>query len=516
VVLNLLARRTDSGGPALAHQGSGPNPNLAVRLERAFDSVRPDALALANALSQTEGAQFSHSAALVPNVSDLPAMLAWSHVAKGLAAEAETFTVACGDPWLFRHLAGMPGITATDPAPSLWQAEMRSGIRGRIARLAATIRFAQAKARLAGDAAAIRTGGAWLLCYGHPASDAHGSDAYFGRLMIDLPHLRRVLHVDAGLSRVRQLASSRTVSLHAFGAADALYSLPSARWRTDGAGEYRWLIRRAVVNESGTGQAAAIAWQMACQSSWLRAVRPKVVAWPWENHTWERALVHDARRLGTRTVGYAHVPFNAREWNFGTDTLPDGVDGLPDTLVACGDAGRERLISWGAPPDRVIVAGALRFEAPKPLRHDADGPVFVALPANAAIAQELAGAAAALARAGKAVLVRPHPLAPVALSPQSAIKIADRPLNEQGPLSAVVYASTTVGLEAIAGGLPTIRFLPDSAIGWAAPDGVPAPPAADTAGLLRAVESTRPPAAVDWNRLAAPPDMDTWRRVLQP
>ena len=500
----------------MVHHGVGPDPNLAVRLERAFDAVRTDALALAKVLSQSENARFSHAAALVPNVSELPAMLAWSRVAEELAAQRESFTVSCGDPWLFRHLAGLPGIKVADPAPPLWQAEMRLGIRGPIARLAATLRFMQAKAVFSADASGIQSGGAWLLCYGHPASDARGSDAYFGRLMFDLPHLRRVLHVDADVRRARQLASSRTLSLHAFGTAAALASLPSAHWRAGATATHRWLVRRAVARENGTAQAAAIAWQMSCQSAWLRAVRPTVVAWPWENHAWERALVRDARRLGTRTVGYAHVPFNAREWNFGADVLPTGVDGLPDTLVACGETGRERLIAWGAPPDRVIVAGALRFDSPKPLRHDPGGPVFIALPANAAIAEELAGAAVVLARTGKRVLVRRHPLAPVPLSPLCGIKIADRPLSEHGPLAAVVYASTTVGLEAIAGGIPTIRFLPESAIGWAAPDGVPAPPATDAAGLLRAIENARAPEAVDWKRLAAPPDMETWQRLLQP
>ena len=50
-------------------------------------------------------------------------------------------------------------------------------------------------------------------------------------------------------------------------------------------------------------------------------------------------------------------------------------------------------------------------------------------------------------------------MSPCAFEEAPGLTRTGDPLNRQGGLSAVLYAATSVGLEACLGGLPTIRFL---------------------------------------------------------
>jgi len=259
-----------------------------------------------------------------------------------------------------------------------------------------------------------------------------------------------------------------------------------------------------------------IAWQGHCQRRWLAAVRPSVVAWPWENHAWERALVRDCRSLGIRTLGYQHATVARREWNYAPWSNSDGEASLPDRVACVGAADQARLAALGHARARLAVAGALRFRRGRAPAFDPTAPVFVALPFDPALAAELVAAIRPLGAAGRAVLVKDHPMTPFAVAPSPGVAACATPLSEVPAVSAVISCITTVGLEAVLAGLPTIRFLPRScAVVDAIPDGV-AVPTATTEELAEVLAAAAPPMPPALDQVFAAVDMEFWRRELAP
>ncbi|MGE5505879.1 MAG: heparinase II/III family protein [Actinomycetota bacterium] len=480
-------------------------------LEEAYDAVRHDWAELCRRHAADPGAGLSHTLAQAANISDFGHMLALSRLVAQLAAAPETTRIACSDPWLFRHLAGLPGVEA-GPPPPLLVPELKLALRGLAARAAVSLRMAWAALRLKGQHALANPGEAALLVYGHPTSTPEGGDAYFGELMKGLPRLARLLHVDCPPERATQLAAhGRAAALHGFGSPLAALTLWMRRWRPNGGG---WLVRRAGALEGSTGTAAMIAWQMHCQRRWLAACRPAVVAWPWENHAWERDFVRAARAVGTETVGYQHATVGWREWNYGPGSNPDGEDSLPDRILCSGPAGRQRLADYGCPAGRLAVAGALRFAQASAVAHDPAAPVFVALPFDAAIAAEMMAAIRPLAAAGTRFVVRDHPLAPFSFGTDANIARADGPLGVRPGVAAVLYCLTSVGLEALLAGLPVIRFKPAAKVAVdVLPPGV-AVAGADAAGLAQALQNAAPAAPLSWSSVWAEPDLALWHGLL--
>jgi len=279
-------------------------------------------------------------------------------------------------------------------------------------------------------------------------------------------------------------------------------------------GPYGWLIRRAAALEGGTGQAAMIAWQIHCQKRWLRAVRPSVVVWPWENHSWERALVRAARRHGVRTIGYQHATVARYEWNYSPRSNPDGINSIPDRIFCSGEVHRARLADWGVPEERMAVAGSLRFAAPRGPRHDPRAPVFVALPFDNRIATEMLEALRPLAAKGWRFLVRDHPMCPFPFTESPGIARAEGSLSAQREVAAVLYCATTVGLEAILAGLPTLRFRPRCRVPTdPMPEGVEVP-AASSGEVEEKLKHLRPLSAVPTTSVFAPPDLEPWKEEL--
>ena len=439
-------------------------------------------------------------------------MLAWSALVEQLAAGPERTLVVCDDPWLFRHLAAQKGVEA-GRAPPLFPAELKLRLRGILAQTRAGLRFAHAAWRLRHQRTWLPQDRPALLVYGHPASTAEGGDAYFGTLM-DHASLIRLLHIDAGLERVAALARpGRTASLHAFGSPLAAVAVMGARWRPRAAGPLAWLIRRAAMREGGTAQSAAIAWQIHCQRRWLDQARPQVVAWPWENHGWERQFVRDCRQRQVRTLGYQHATIGQGEWNYHAGSNPDGRDSLPDRIACSAVAYVRQLADWGIPAERLVNAGSWRIpDIPKRVS-DPQGAVFVALPANAPLARQIVDACRAQVPAGWRFLVREHPMTPVGFEPQAGLERAPGSLFTCDGIRAVVFAATTVGLEAALAGLPAIRFLPVSIV---ANDICPAGltvPTATAEDLGRVLETAHPVEnAHDFTFTGADPAL--WCRLL--
>lgn len=503
--------------------GLTPLTNLGAALEAGFDASAPHWWALGRTLSATPSAELAHAPACVANASDLGQMLAWTRLIDQWAAGPQRVLVLCRDPWLFRHFAACPGVTVLGRAPLLTPARLRLALRGLAARGLVALRMARAAWSLRRQRDGLAPGGAHLLVYGHPASDAAGRDAYFGGLMTELPGLNRLLHVDCPPARALALAGAdgRTRSLHAWGAPlYALTRLPWARWRPDlGAVEpgLRWLVRRAAALEGGTGQPAMIRWQRHCQQRWLDAARPATVAWPWENHAWERAFVAAARRRGVKLVGYQHSVIGRQMLNYAAHALPDPAAALPDRVLCSGAATLRQLTSWGVPADRLAIGGALRFPGPLAVAHDPAAPVFLALPFDQAVAAEMVAAARAATAEGWRFLVRDHPMTPFAFAEGPGLARAPGPLGTQKTVAAVVFAATTVGLEAVLARLPVLRFRPAARISIdILPAGIEVP-VCDGPGLAAALGRLGPPPAPPARaEIFGPVDPAVWRVLLFP
>jgi hypothetical protein len=524
----ILRRSDDVAGvgartPWIAATGTEPPtgrpaklPGAARMLHDAFDAIRHEWWALGRELGAAPGGWMSHASSCGSMNSDLGAMLAWDRIAREFSAGTDDVLMICDDPWLFRHLAGLPGVVA-GKAPAIFLREFKLAVRGTAARVHLALRLALAATRLRPQRRSTSPMPT-LLVYGHPASDAAGGDAYFGALMRDLSGVARVVHTDCDAARAAELGmEGKALSLHAFGTVRGAFAGLFCRWRPEAPtlkAPYGWLVRRAAAFEGSGAAAAATRWQALCQAAWLDAARPRAVAWPWENHPWERALVREARRRGIATIGYQHTVVGRQMFNMSPHSDPAGLAVLPDMILCNGPAYRAQLEQLGVPGERMIVAGALRVTPGKPEHYDPEGPVFVALPADPRITAQLLAALCQATPLGRRFLVKKHPMYPAEFAETETIRRTEAALQAQPSVAAVLHATGTVGIEAMLSGYPTIRFLPEGLIAVdIMPDGL-APTITDAEGLAAALDKLPQPPRIAAGAVIAQVDLDVWRRYL--
>ena len=489
---------------------------LGRRLEQAFDAVRDTWWSLGRELGADPTAELGHAPTAAAYNTDFGVMMAWERLADEMAAAPGRTLMVCDDPWLFRHLAGRPGISAGRP-PALFRIEAKLALRGLAARAYTAIRMARTALALRKRRLTVQ-GGSFLLVYGHPASTAAGKDAYFGELMAEIQDLRRMVHTDAPQERADALCSERTDSLHGWGSVlFALTVLPFSRWRPRShrlKGRWGWLVRRAAAVEGGRAAAASTRWQAHCQQRWLASVRPAVVAWPWENHPWERLLCRAARKMGVRTLGSQHTVVGPHQFNFAPATNPDGLGSLPDVVICNGPAYRDQLAGWGIPAERLEVGGAFRIARFAAGRYDPDGPVFVALSSNRPVVEQLFEAVDRGAASGRDFLIKAHPLYPFDVAENDRVRRTDKTIPEQSGISAVLYGTGTSGIEGLLAGVPTMRLLPDDAISVnIMPEGLSAIPVT-VDNFVAALEARPSPPEVRWDDIFSSVDYVVWRRLL--
>jgi hypothetical protein len=495
-------------------------PDVGAAFEEAFDRASNQWFDQAKILSAESSAALAHTTVCGSRASDFGAMLAWADLVSNWIQEPETTLVLCDDPWVFRHLAERPGVIAGNP-PRLLPMTVRLWLRGYAARCKVALRFFQAALSLPAAGPEISANGSWLLVYGHPKSSADGQDGYFGDLMKTMPHLLRVLHVDCSSTRARELGNDgRTFSLHAWGNPFfALAKLPFSRWRPNSVtqhGEKGWLVRRAAALEGGTGQAAAIRWQIHCQKRWLEAMRPSIVSWPWENHSWERVFIRVARALKSTTIGYQHSVIGRQMLSYSPRSNLDGPQSLPDRVVCSGASTRDQLLSWDMPASRLCIGGGLRFVDRGKTVFDPHAPVFVALPSDGPTASEMMEAVRKAGQNKHHFLVKDHPMTPFAFENSEGVERTNISLGNHERLSAVIFAMTTVGLEAVLLGLPTARFRPAETfvIDILPPEvTVPVIGPGDFEAVL---ENLTSPPVIDGETILANPDRALWTSILNP
>lgn len=491
-------------------------PNLGDAIERAFDAVAGKWWDIGRQLSAEPSADLAHTPACAPNLSDFGLMLAWTHLVRSWIPDNRKILVTTDDPWMFRHLSGIAGVVA-GVAPPLRPVEARLWLRGYLSRLRTALRFAVSAITSRRSPSPIATGKKTILVYCHPNSSSDGNDGYFGSLMHDQPDTLRVLHVDCRPATARTLSKDgRTHSLHRWGnplsAGQLVWARwkPSAGWRSH---EAAWLVRRATSLEGGTAAGAAIRWQQHCQGNWVRRAKPSVVAWPWENHSWERAFVRQCRAEGVSTVGYQHSVVGRQMLNYAPASNPDGLESIPNKILTSGPATARQLKNWKLPGDRIAIGGAWRIPRTVGPMVSETAPVFMPLPFDSRIAAEMVAAAKSVS--GRMFLVKPHPMSPHAFTETETVRRTELVLAEHAALSAVVFAASTVGLESLIAGIPTFRFQPWSCM---ALDILPSDftvPSVNAENLGRALEKPTAPGWIDRDTIFAAPDLELWRQFLE-
>ncbi|MGB0681413.1 MAG: hypothetical protein ACPGOV_01825 [Magnetovibrionaceae bacterium] len=498
-------------------------PQLAERLEACFDRTRAIWWELGARLGALPTSEIAHTPTCAPYNCDLGLMMAWSLLVEELAAEDADVLVLCDDPWLFRQLATLPGVEA-GKAPTMRPYLFRGWLRGFLAR----IKYAVRAAKSAMDTKASKANhkpsetDSVLVVYGHPASKANGFDAYFGDLMKDLPGVRRLLHTDCGPVFANRLAADkRTASLHAWGRPMEAIALIVAKWAPPEEalkGPWYWLLKRAVVRENATAAPASNLWQQRCQARWLADVRPRVVAWPFENHPWERQFVRDSRAAGAATIGYQHAVIGPHQFNPAPQSNWDGFNSYPDRVLCSGPAYRDQLEDWGVPETRLGVAGAFRVQPFDQDLYDKEGPVFVALSAVRAITREMMEAVKLAEKPGRVFLIKAHPLYPMDVEETESVRRTSKTLPEQDRVSAIFYGTGTSGLEGLFSGAPTFRLLSSKQVAVnVLPTGIDATAVTVTglrAALDHAHEAENAGRKLPFETVYTPADMEIWRKAL--
>tara|TARA_B100002051_G_C16731233_1_gene638374 strand:+ start:995 stop:2608 length:1614 start_codon:yes stop_codon:yes gene_type:complete len=492
-------------------------PDVPTRLEMAFEAVMTDWWMLGRRLGAEPSGYWAHATACSPNASEMGSVLAWARIVMDCAAESHRTLVICDDPWLYRHLAMRPGVDAGQP-PSLWPIKFRSALRGIISRIRHACRLAFLSCVLNLGARQVPLNGASLLVYGHPQSGSDGTDAYFGDLLFQTPGLIRILHVDAKWATVKRLVKDRrTLSLHAWGNPFRALQLIWTRWRpadAENSDPYIWLIRRQAVLEGANAQALMIRWQEECQRAWLRDARPSVVAWPWENLCWERSFVKDARTVGTRTIGYQHATIGRHAANQSPESNVSVDTELPDRIICNGEASRLQLTKWGMPESKIQIGGAYRAPKPRRISWHPEAPIYVALPMKDAVAIEIIDAIKTITADDLQFLIKVHPMTQLLFPETHNMRRTHNQLGDFGSLRAVVYAASTVGLEALLSGLPTLRFMPAAsiAIDILSPPAVALKVTAQT--LETEIRRAEPGDIPAFENFFSPVDDEVWREVL--
>jgi hypothetical protein len=197
------------------------------------------------------------------------------------------------------------------------------------------------------------------------------------------------------------------------------------------------------------------------------------VIYPYENRAFEKMLVTGLREAAAppRLVGYNHASITASHLNFRLGAAEAKAMPLPDVILTLGPVVTEWLESEGQYPAGLLRSGcALRQHrtAARPVRRDRR-PLRDVLVTLATSLREYARTLALLEQAlppgaPYRVRVRPHPtlrladgLAAAALPRTDFFEVDDKPLEESlDTADVVLYASSTVGLEAVARGIPAV------------------------------------------------------------
>lgn len=252
------------------------------------------------------------------------------------------------------------------------------------------------------------------------------------------------------------------------------------RWPRDlsvGGYPVRWLCLREAWLEAGRASLCGYRLYYECLRGMLSKGSWRTLISFYENQPWEKLQVLAARAYSVKTVGIQVSLFSrfylAHALGRGErERLP-----LPDLLGSSGEAARKIWVESGFPPASLKLCGALRYPdlAQRLLNRKRSLPkmeersrVLVVLPIDPDLIRHLLGALAHAFPDGGAeekirFVIRPHPVYPIPRSwiPFPADLARSTPTNLKETLAScgvVLFAGSTVGLEALAEGKLVLRY----------------------------------------------------------
>lgn len=239
----------------------------------------------------------------------------------------------------------------------------------------------------------------------------------------------------------------------------------------------RWLCLREWWLEVGRASLCAYRLYYECVRGMLSKGSWRTLISFYENQPWEKLQVLAARASGVRTVGIQVSLFSRFYLPHALGRGEQERLPLPDLLGSSGEAARRLWEESGFPASSLRLCGALRYpdlaertrsRNPAPPKAEERSRVLVVLPIDPELTRHLLDA---LARAfpdggaadGLRLRIRAHPVEPMPRDwVQFPATIAETTsTNLQEDLSAcgvVLFAGSTVGLEALAEGKVVLRY----------------------------------------------------------
>jgi surface carbohydrate biosynthesis protein (TIGR04326 family) len=239
----------------------------------------------------------------------------------------------------------------------------------------------------------------------------------------------------------------------------------------------RWLCLREAWLEAGRASLCGYRLYYECLRGMLSKGSWKYLISFYENQPWEKLQVLAARAAGIKTVGIQGSLFSrfylAHALGKGEEErLP-----LPDLLGSSGEAARKIWVESGFPPASLKLCGALRYPdlAQRLLNRESSPPqngersrILVVLPIDPDLIRHLLGALGSAFPDGGAkekirFLIRRHPVYPVPRSwipfPAELARTTSTNLRQDlASCGVVLFAGSTVGLEALAEGKVVLRY----------------------------------------------------------
>ncbi len=206
-----------------------------------------------------------------------------------------------------------------------------------------------------------------------------------------------------------------------------------------------------------------------------------VLYYYYENHPWERMLCLAREHSGSSMtlVGYQHSTVPLLLLNYFPHPGQWASMPHPNRVLASGSIFKKTMEEKGYPRGLVVEGGALRFPGierrkTRRLSNGESVNVYVALSTDASLDRELLALLLqhddTWAQQSIRFMLKPHPDTPfeyIGLYPEQGgqLKSTDKALGDLfDSIDVVLYSGTTVGLEALFQGFPTVAYVPDGVI----------------------------------------------------
>jgi hypothetical protein len=447
-----------------------------------------------------------------PEASPLFEQICLLYLALSKAAEYPNLLIIAEDPWLYRILARHIGVDNACSAGDRWRAEWARSLRCAqlysrvfparaifLARGACRILLARLL-RLSGPQKADDDRNVGLVSYAFPAKLKGGDyvDPFFGELPSVIDKLGRrplfifPLHTPSRLFfDIAKTGSSAVLAAWA-SARDLIRSCLSLGKIEGAIPNFKGpnlnidatvLIRHELLEENASNRFVLNLWQL---MAWRRFGRHAGRAFGsvihiFENHPWEKGLNYGLSFSSIKRAGYQHSTVPSLLMNY----IPGGPSERPfhpQQIIANSPDGKRTLVANGWDSSKIVVGGALRYLSsqnpappsitnPKIMRRDSSiVSLYVVMPGVPSLARIFMSELREFALTNPDVhfYLKFHPsvrLNPAEYNSVSSFELTESGLSDaQSRVDAVLFVSSTLGLEATLMGMRTYRYIPEGTL----------------------------------------------------